>query len=425
MGLLAQLFRHKTASAEGSSTSRETGGREVRDLGAIAAAVGVRPDRGMPGEFELSLGELLPRVPGEFMWPGKHDANRRLRIPAAEVAPGLVRGRAEVSLARLVALAPDVFRWERGESDDPKVRLPIQKLLQQIGSHASAPAPEHELASEDDPMSVAPTGTSETLTGTEIVTAHLPSIVWEKPAVPDVPPTEPEAIPQKAVSEKAEPPAPAAVPVAAAIHPTVPAAPADAVLRTVELRPVKDSPVSNTLRAVILGGTALGSSPDASAAGGWILAPRAAAPQAGTAPERAVPSVLPAVDGGGSAADFAGLQSLFMSSVPLDLAGVAALTAALPGVHACLIRGAAGSAEAGEMPTGLNVEDVRAAAEELARRIGGFESTTIHRGDSAIAIFTRSGVCLSAVTDSAGFVPGVRERLLRVTELLAGAPSTP
>jgi hypothetical protein len=122
--------------------------------------------------------------------------------------------------------------------------------------------------------------------------------------------------------------------------------------------------------------------------------------------------------------DYGQLQSLFMTGMPLDLAGVAALTAALPGVHACVISGAAGSAEAGKMPPGLNPAEVRAASAEFARKIGGVESSTIHRGDSAIAIFTRGGVCLSAVIDSAGFVPGVRERLLRVSALLAGEPSS-
>jgi len=378
----------------------------------------------MPGEFEVSVSELLHRVPAKFIRPGGHDATRMLRIPAGEVAPGLVRGRAEISLARLVALAPDLFRREKGESDDLAVRLPIQKLLQQIGSHPFMPAAKGEV-----PPAEAPVASSELAAGTENVAAHLPTIVWEKPVEPDVPPPKTgEAVAEPAISASVEAAAheprtaePAA-PFAAATQPTILAAPGVPVLRTMELRPANDVSISSTLRAVVLGGKAAGSSPEA----GQILAPRSAPPAESSvflAPADAGPSILPSPAGGSPAADFAGLQSLFMSSAPLDLAGVAALTAALPGVHACLICGAAGSAEAGEMPPGLNVEEVRGASEEFARKIGGVESTTIHRGDLAIAIFTRGGVCLSAVTDSAGFVPGVRDRLLSVTELLAGTPS--
>ena len=374
------------------------GGGEVRSVGAIAAAIGVRPERGMPDEFEMSLGDLLHRMPAASVRSGRHDANRVLRIPAAEVVPGLVKGRVEISVARLVSLAPDVFRWERNEADDPKVRLPIQRLLQQIGSHESAPGTRKE------PSVIERTGVVlEVATGSENVTAHLPAIDLGKSAIPAT------RAPEQS---------------AAAIHPPVLGATVESGAQVVKLRPREDASISTTLRAVVLGGTPVAAS-NAAAQAGQILAPRAAAapppaPSVERAPGDAAPSVVGASAEALPVADFAGLQSLFMTGMPLDLAGVAALTAALPGVHACLIRGVLGSAESGRMPPGLNVGEVRGASEEFARKIGDVESTTIHRGDSAIAIFLRGGVCLSAVIDSGGFVPGVRERLLRVAELLAG-----
>ncbi|MEQ1850707.1 MAG: hypothetical protein ABMA01_03845, partial [Chthoniobacteraceae bacterium] len=142
MGLLNQLFRHKGdlpgagAMAEAAQPGLQAppvAAPAQRGLGAVAAAVGVRTEHGMPAEFELPLDDLLSRVSEKFIWPGSHDLSRILRVPAAEIAAGLSKGRAEISVARLVALAPDVFRWERTDSEDPRVRLNLQKLLQQIG----------------------------------------------------------------------------------------------------------------------------------------------------------------------------------------------------------------------------------------------------------------------------------------------------
>src|SRR5258708_6958229 len=132
MGLLDQLFRHKSAipedrAAQKSSASGEgvTGdGVQVepqvgppgsKGLGAIASAIGTQPDRGMPEMFEVSLGDLLRRVPETCVWPGRHDPGRVVRVPSAEICDGISKGRAELPLARLISLAPDIFRWEPGD----------------------------------------------------------------------------------------------------------------------------------------------------------------------------------------------------------------------------------------------------------------------------------------------------------------------
>jgi hypothetical protein len=461
MVLLAQLFRHKSVPHDPSAAARQAeaseGGGNVRGLGAIAAAVGVRRQDGMPAEFELSLGELMARVPEKFIWLGKHDACRVMRIAAADVAPGLARGRAEISLARLVALAPDVFRWERGETDDPQIRLPIQKLLQQIGSYAATmpaqtapvpdePAPVQEerapISEELPPVQEECAAAPAAVQPGEIVAEHLPSIIWNTPPEPEVPPAVETPLPPETVAPPVEEshavaeatstpepeiPAPSVKPlppVAVEHQPTISVSATEPVSGPVELRPHSDVSTSTTLRAVVLGGVGPSVTTAASTAPGFILAPRVTPVAGGAPPVILAPSVVPSANEGTAPPahrrpDFAGLQNLFMTGVALDLAGVAALVAALPGVRACAISGAAGDAAAGNFSHGASPDEVRVASAEMTRK-GGVATDTLHRGESDIALFFHDGVCVAAVLAAGSSVPGVRERLARVAELLAG-----
>ena len=452
MGLLAQLFRHKSASPGDTTPAPQPvvpeGGGHVRGVGAIAAAAGVKTEHGMPAEFALSLGELLARVPPHCVWPGRHDAGRVLRIPAADVVPGLARGKAELSLARLVALAPEVFRWERGESDDPQVRLPIQKLLQQIRSDEPLPllplaplsSPAETVAERTPPMH-RDMGAGDFAGDVKIITEQLPSIIWEKPEAtivlpeaevlsPPTPAVENEHAPADPMTAPEAEMPPAAVkppPGIPEVRPTISVSATEPYDRPVELRPSKDGSISTTLHAVVLGGIAPAASANAPAPAGRILAPRVAPAMPGATPPVILgPSVVPSAKDGGvpltrrTTPDFAGLQNLFMTGAALDLAGVAALAAALPGVRACVISGTAGRATAGDFSHGVNADQVRTAAADLAR-IGGAATETLHRDESDIALFLHDEVCLAAVVAPGDFVPGVRERLARVAELLAGA----
>ena len=196
-----------------------------------------------------------------------------------------------------------------------------------------------------------------------------------------------------------------------------------------ELRPPKDGAISTTLRAVVLGGATPAESAGSAAPGGQFLAPRIVlAATAAPVPVVLGPSVVPSANCGGitlaprTTPDFAGLQNLFMTSETLDLAGVAAQAAALPGVRACVISGSAGSATGGEFSHGVSAEELRAASADLAR-IGGATVDTLPRGESDIAIFLHGEVGVAAVIAAGGFVPGVRERLTRTAELLAGTPA--
>lgn len=412
MGLLAQLFRHRNSPPGEHAPAREpdapAADAEVRGVGAVAVAAGVRTAHGMPAEFPVSLGDILGHTPGQFVRPGNHDARRTLHIPAADVAPGLARGKGQVSLASLAALAPDVFRWEQGNLESPQVRLPIQKLLQQVraGDALATPA-------ESDAIAAAPAEP-----------AHADSFAHQKPAGQTA--IAPVLAPAQEISATPVKLTPPAVP--EALRPVSVTA-VEQPEQARELRPPKDVTISTTLRAVVLGGATPAEPAGAAAPAGQFLAPRIVL-TATAAPVPVVlgPSVLPSVTEGGislaprTTPDFAGLQNLFMTGETLDLAGVAAHAAALPGVRACVISGSAGSATGGEFSHGVSAEELRAASADLAR-IGGATMDTLHRGESDIALFLHGEACVAAVVAAGEFVPGVRERLARVAEFLAGTPA--
>lgn len=429
--MLAQLFRHKSASPVARADSPRDAaeiGADVRGVGAIAAAAGVRTEHGMPAEFALPLGELMSRVPPHCLWPGRHDGTRVLGIPAADLAPGLARGKAELSLSRLVALAPEVFRWERIESEDLQVRLPIQKLLQQIRREEAASHSPNAPVSPVVPSVAERTQPShDDARGKD--SQDLGAIVSEQtasifPARQEEPVATKADEPAEAVANPRPEPPPLSV--TPEPRPTISITATEPSDRPVELRPPRDVSISSTLRAVVLGGITPAPSTDATTAAGQILAPRVQASAAVVPPPLILgPSVVASKNEGGislgsrTAPDFAGLQNLFMTAATLDLSGVTALAASLPGVSACVISGTAGSATAGDFSHGVSAEELRMASANLAR-IGGAVTDTLHRGASDIALFLHDEVCVAVLVAAGAFVPGVRERLARVAELLAG-----
>ena len=105
-----------------------------------------------PKEIVLTLGDELSRIPAHFLREGKPDLRRELRFPAEGLAADIAHGRAGVYLADIVAQCPDLFLPEANGFDDIQIRLPLQKLVEQIalgpGNHMSlaratlAPEPE-------------------------------------------------------------------------------------------------------------------------------------------------------------------------------------------------------------------------------------------------------------------------------------------
>jgi predicted regulator of Ras-like GTPase activity (Roadblock/LC7/MglB family) len=103
-------------------------------------------------EIVLELGDVLARIPARFLKPGPHDPKCELRFKVQDIFPAITRGKATVPLSQIAKLCPGIFRGELELTEDIPVTLPLQKLVEQVGSshpwhahaHAHAHAHEHE-----------------------------------------------------------------------------------------------------------------------------------------------------------------------------------------------------------------------------------------------------------------------------------------
>ncbi|MEZ0256579.1 MAG: hypothetical protein ACAI37_14935 [Chthoniobacter sp.] len=90
-------------------------------------------------EIVLTLGDVLSRIPAPYLKPGNHDAKRELRFKINDLSSDIARGRAAVPLSRIAQLVPDIFTKEIGREEETEIRLPLQKLVEQIGLLRSRP----------------------------------------------------------------------------------------------------------------------------------------------------------------------------------------------------------------------------------------------------------------------------------------------
>jgi len=84
-------------------------------------------------EIVITLGDVLSRIPTQLLHAGLHDEKRELRFFADDLSADISRGRAAMPLSRIAVLCPDVFVRQIGPADDLEIRLPLQKLVEQIG----------------------------------------------------------------------------------------------------------------------------------------------------------------------------------------------------------------------------------------------------------------------------------------------------
>jgi len=165
-------------------------------------------------EIVLTLGDVLSRIPTHYLKHGSPDSKRELRFRINDLSSDIARGRAAVPLSRIAQLVPDIFVKEIGRDEDTEIRLPLQKLVEQIGLLRSRPkAP----AVEKLPR---PTTTAE------VVPPVRPPISIETREAPPVFPS--SAIP--VVAERA------------AVAPVVLGEPAPPSQHTFELKPAADQP---------------------------------------------------------------------------------------------------------------------------------------------------------------------------------------
>ena len=358
-------------------------------------------------EIVLTLGDVLSRIPTQLLRAGLHDAGRELRFAVDDLSADIARGRAAVPLSKIAALCPDVFAREIAPGDDAEIRLPLQKLVEQIGLLRGRPAgPVTEPASpEAAPAKDLPPPRED---------PPAPETIAEPPAMsdPNPPPAVEPAAAALPVVHVFTPPPPniiaepaAAAPLESRVHHPAPAAadatpaPAIHIHPPPVVRPILVPPP--TLRAA----PAQPPEPLVSS----VPSPRveiASAPE--TPPEQ--PPRFPQE----------ALQALFMTDEILDLAAVSRHAAALPGVRACALEWRGDAAFAGDTPSGFDLATLRAAArlhEAGALPIGTLENCTLHGDQAAISIFARPGVLLAVLHRP--FPPGVRERLATVAAALA------
>ena len=86
-----------------------------------------------PDAIVLNLGDLLPRIPTQYLAMGLHDEQLELRFPLEEMLNELAHGRAATRLSRIAAVCPQLFENPIPPAEDMEVPLPLEKLVDQIG----------------------------------------------------------------------------------------------------------------------------------------------------------------------------------------------------------------------------------------------------------------------------------------------------
>jgi predicted regulator of Ras-like GTPase activity (Roadblock/LC7/MglB family) len=123
------------------------------------------------------------------------------------------------------------------------------------------------------------------------------------------------------------------------------------------------------------------------------------------------------------------LREIFLTDDPLDLDKIAQLTTDFPGITHCLIimRTPDGQQLAGALPSDLDRRQFTNSALQFAEKtssttkqlgIGKSSVFTLYCEAGIISFFTGDQICVSVKHHQRGFLPGVREKLQRVTEEL-------
>jgi hypothetical protein len=156
--------------------------RGVGPLGAPAksgASSGVRKPGGAPAptpaeEIVLTLGDVLSRIPTHYLKAGQHDPKREMRFSINDLSSDIARGRAAVPLSRIAELMPDIFVRGISRDEDTEVRLPLQKLVEQIGLLRSRP-----LGYSSDKSGLPPAGATRLTLPAPDAKAHFPEPMME------------------------------------------------------------------------------------------------------------------------------------------------------------------------------------------------------------------------------------------------------
>ncbi len=338
----------------------------------------------LPLKMRLELGDVISRVPEQFVRPGLHDLAQVLEFDARELAGAMSRGRVDVELPQIARQCPAAFFISAHSATGVLVRLPLQKLVDQMDAPPAVQSePEHV------PVE--------------------PAVAETKPVVEDAAGASADAV------ERSEPTPPM---VGVTTESGDSAALSTASQLRVQVRASIDTPLELTLPSRRLEGTIpmaeISPAHLAATDVGIVVHPTIrrvpiAPPQ--VHPVLAVKShahvalpILSPVNGSRSEI----LQAVFMTDDAMDLHGIARHIAMLPGVLACRLSAGEEVALGGALPDGFAAESLQGAAWESH--------------EHEVSLFVRGAVTLGVLLGRRRFVPGVRDRLAHVVELLA-APS--
>ncbi len=122
------------------------------------------------------------------------------------------------------------------------------------------------------------------------------------------------------------------------------------------------------------------------------------------------------------------LQSIFMTDETLDAKKVVRLVGKLPGITACTVMFADGLTLAGNFPKELDGEGFSAMSPQFYKRaiafakelnLGEMQTFSFYTDRSVLSFFMQGEICLSVMQTGRGFLPGVREKLMSVTQELS------
>ena len=94
-----------------------------------------QPKKTPISEITLALKDVLPQVPKDLLMPNAMvDPERTLSFSMSELSAEMARGRPSVSLSSVAHQCPDLFNQQAQLRGHEMIRLPLQKLLEQIGA---------------------------------------------------------------------------------------------------------------------------------------------------------------------------------------------------------------------------------------------------------------------------------------------------
>ena len=326
----------------------------------------------IPSKMRLELGDVISRVPEQFVRPGHHDLAQVLEFDAQEMAAAMSRGRVEVELAQIAKQCPAAFFISAHSATGVLVRLPLQKLVDQMGERPP-------VRSEPEVVQTPP------------AVEHVP--VVSESAEPG--PVQPQPVSESGDTEGSSSLSQLRVQVSASIDaPLEVTLPSRKLEATIPMPEISAAHVAATEGGIVVHPT-IRRVP--------IAPPQVQSVIAVESHTHIALSILSPRNG----SHFEILQAIFMTDDAMDLPAIARHISLLPGVVACRLSVGAAVALGGTLPDGFALESLQGAAWESH--------------EHEVSLFVRNAVTLGVLVGRRRFVPGVRERLTHVVELLAAS----